>query len=119
MSACYYAQVRGFDIVGQCPQRLAVDMSRYYFAENNSSAIMFAVQFMLNGGRPVAQSIPATEHSVMTSWPTEQAAIENMIEHFGSGLFACVMDSYDYQKALSEVGLNGDEKSLTPPHFTS
>ena len=61
---------------------------------------------MLNGGRPVAQSIPATEHSVMTSWPTEQAAIENMIEHFGSGLFACVMDSYDYQKALSEVRCN-------------
>ena len=52
----------------------------------------------------MAQSIPATEHSVMTAWPTEQAAIENMIEHFGSGLFACVMDSYDYAKALSEVG---------------
>lgn len=29
-------------------------------------------QFMLNGGRPVGQSIPATEHSVMTAWPTEQ-----------------------------------------------
>ena len=41
----------------------------------------------------------------MTAWPTEQAAIENMIEHFGGGLFACVMDSYDYAKALSEVGL--------------
>ena len=51
----------------------------------------------------MAQSIPATEHSVMTAWPTEQAAIENMIEHFGSGLFACVMDSYDYAKALAEV----------------
>jgi hypothetical protein len=39
----------------------------------------------------------------MTSWPSEQAAIENMIEHFGTGIFACVMDSYDYAKALSEV----------------
>ncbi|GFH17266.1 uncharacterized protein HaLaN_13860, partial [Haematococcus lacustris] len=26
-----------------------------------------------------------------------------MIEHFGTGVFACVMDSYDYAKALSEV----------------
>ena len=53
----------------------------------------------MNGGEPVGMSIPATEHSVMTAWHTEKAAIENMIEHFGDGLFACVMDSYDYTKA--------------------
>lgn len=51
----------------------------------------------------MGQSIPATEHSVMTAWPTERAAIENMIEHFGGGVFAVVMDSYDYAKALAEV----------------
>ena len=56
------------------------------------------MQFELNGGEPVAMSIPATEHSVMTCWPSERAAIQNMIDHFGSGLFACVMDSYDYAK---------------------
>ena len=50
----------------------------------------------MNGGEPVGMSIPATEHSVMTAWHTEREAMENMIEHFGSGLFACVMDSYDY-----------------------
>ena len=54
------------------------------------------VQFELNEGDPVGSSVPATEHSVMTSWHTEQAAIENMIQQFGSGMFACVMDSYDY-----------------------
>ena len=43
-------------------------------------------------------SIPATEHSVMTAWHTEKAAIENMIDQFGEGLFACVMDSYDYMR---------------------
>jgi hypothetical protein len=52
----------------------------------------------------VGTSIPATEHSVMTSWPSERAAIANMIHRFGSGIFACVMDSYDYAAALSEVG---------------
>lgn len=48
-------------------------------------------------------SIPATEHSVMTSWPDERAAILNMVARFGDGVFACVMDSYDYAAALSEV----------------
>ena len=53
-------------------------------------------QFALNGGRPVGASIPATEHSVMTAWLSERQAIENMIDRFGTGFFACVMDSYDY-----------------------
>ena len=44
----------------------------------------------------MASSIPATEHSVMTAWPSEREAIENMIQHYGSGLFSVVMDSYDY-----------------------
>lgn len=66
------------------------------------SAAYYA-QFVLNEGRPVASSIPATEHSVMTSWPSERDAISNMISHFGGGIFATVMDSYDYQKALDQV----------------
>lgn len=57
----------------------------------------------MNYGEPVATSIPATEHSVMTSWPTETKAIQNMIEQFGAGVFACVMDSYDYVHALETV----------------
>jgi nicotinamide phosphoribosyltransferase len=64
------------------------------------------VQFHLNGGRPVGMSIPATEHSVMTCWPDERAAIFNMIEHFGTGCFATVMDSYDYGAALEQVRVN-------------
>ena len=54
------------------------------------------MQFHLNDGEPVAMSIPATEHSVMTAWRTEREALENMIDQFGTGIFACVMDSYDY-----------------------
>ncbi len=68
------------------------------------SAAYYA-QFVLNNGRPIGQSLPATEHSVMTSWPTEEAAIRNMIEHFGGEgkTFSVVMDSYDYDAALNEV----------------
>ena len=32
----------------------------------------------------------------MTAWPSEREAIENMIQHYGKGLFSVVMDSYDY-----------------------
>lgn len=39
----------------------------------------------------------------MTAWPTEAAAMNNMIDHFGTGIYACVMDSYDYAK----VGAGG------------
>jgi nicotinic acid phosphoribosyltransferase len=39
----------------------------------------------------------------MTAWPTERAAILNMIDHFGDGTFAIVMDSYDYNEALAKV----------------
>lgn len=36
----------------------------------------------------------------------EAAAISNMIQHFGTGIFATVMDSYDYEKASLELNLN-------------
>jgi nicotinamide phosphoribosyltransferase len=65
----------------------------------------YYAQFTLNNGKPVAQSIPATEHSVMTSWPSEADAIRNMIRKFGGkdNVFACVMDSYDYTNALDNI----------------
>jgi len=68
------------------------------------SAAYYA-QFHLNNGVPVADSIPATEHSVMTAWPTEADAIRNVFRHYaGEGkIFATVMDSYDYENALDKV----------------
>lgn len=73
------------------------------FEGSDTMSAAYYAQFALNDGRPVASSIPATEHSVMTAWPTEKEAILNMIDHFGDGIFATVMDSYDYQRALDEV----------------
>ncbi|KAF6252467.1 Quinolinate phosphoribosyl transferase [Scenedesmus sp. NREL 46B-D3] len=73
------------------------------FDGTDTMSAAYYAQFHLNGGRPVGMSIPATEHSVMTCWPDERAAIYNMIEHFGTGCFATVMDSYDYGAALEQV----------------
>lgn len=73
------------------------------FRGSDTMSACYYAQFKLNEGRPIAQSIPATEHSVMTSWPSEKDAILNMVNKFGAGTFACVMDSYDYTHALNEV----------------
>lgn len=51
-------------------------------------------------------SIPASEHSSVTSWgrDNEYAMIMNYIEqHKGSPIIACVMDSYDIYKAVDTV----------------
>lgn len=39
----------------------------------------------------------------MTSWPSELAAVEHLIDRFGSGVFSVVMDSYDYASALRDI----------------
>lgn len=57
----------------------------------------------MNQNIPIAESIPATEHSVMTCFNDEKEAILKVIEKFGTNIFACVMDSYDYSAALRDV----------------
>jgi len=56
-------------------------------------------------------SIPASEHSTMTSWgrPAEADAYRNMIQRFGGQqkLLACVIDSYDLWNAVDNI--IGDE----------
>lgn len=50
-------------------------------------------------------SIPAMEHSTVTSWGEEfeSDAYENMIDRFPNGLVACVIDSYDPHRAVAEI----------------
>ena len=73
------------------------------FTGSDTMSAAYYAQYHLNGGKPVANSSPATEHSVMTSFKTEREAILHMIENFGAGVFACVMDSYDYAEALESI----------------
>jgi len=50
-------------------------------------------------------SIPATEHSTITSWGRENEleAYRNVLTQFPSGLLACVSDSYDIFKAVNTL----------------
>ncbi len=57
------------------------------------------------GERMAGFSIPAAEHSTITSWgrENEAAAYRNMLESFPTGLVAVVSDSYDIYKACAEL----------------
>lgn len=52
-------------------------------------------------------SIPAAEHSTITTWHDEKAAFRNMLEQFPTGLVAVVSDSYDIYNACKNIW--GDE----------
>jgi len=57
-------------------------------------------------GCPMAGgSIPASEHSTITAWGREGEvdAFRNMLEHYPSGVVACVSDSYDIFRACTEL----------------
>lgn len=60
-------------------------------------------------------SIPASEHSTITSWGREHEvdAMRNMLEQFPSGLMACVSDSFDIFNACANLwGTELKEKVL-------
>ncbi|KAJ1653552.1 hypothetical protein IWQ61_006346 [Dispira simplex] len=73
------------------------------FNGTDTLSAAYYAQFHLNDGEPVGTSIPATEHSVMTSYHHELDAILAVIDKFGAGTFACVMDSYDYRYAMEKL----------------
>ena len=52
-----------------------------------------------------AFSIPASEHSTITSWgkENEQYAYANMLDQYPDGLVACVSDSYDIRNAVEKL----------------
>jgi nicotinamide phosphoribosyltransferase len=52
-----------------------------------------------------AFSIPASEHSTITSWGEEHEvdAYKNMLDQYPEGLVACVSDSYDIRNAVENL----------------
>ena len=80
------------------------------FTGSDTMPACYHAQFNLNGGKPVGSSIPATEHSVMTSFPDEITAVRHMLTMFGQnplvnqlGILATVGDSYNYKDFLEKV----------------
>ena len=81
------------------------------FDGSDTMSACFHVQYHLNGGNPVGSSIPATEHSVMTSYDEEYQAMENLMTQYKGQMVACVMDSYNYDNAL-ETHLPNVQKKI-------
>ncbi|EGF76790.1 hypothetical protein BATDEDRAFT_33807 [Batrachochytrium dendrobatidis JAM81] len=83
-------------VIGGCAHLLNFE------GTDTMSAAWYA-QFHLNDSIPVGYSIPATEHSIMTAFRNEKLAMLHLLDQFGSGVCACVMDSYDYTAALENI----------------
>lgn len=77
------------------------------FMGTDTFEALFGAMHYYNTEAVVGFSIPASEHSTITSWgrENETAACANMITQFsGKGkLYACVSDSYDIWNAISNI----------------
>jgi nicotinamide phosphoribosyltransferase len=74
-----------------------------FMGTDTLSALLLLRQYY--GCRLAGFSIPAAEHSTITSWGKEQEAeaFRNMLEAFPDGLVAVVSDSYDVFHACREL----------------
>ena len=77
-----------------------------FMGTDTMSAVLHVMD--IYGGDVCGFSIPASEHSTITSWDRENEveAYRNMLTQFGKkdAIFACVSDSYDIYKACEMWG---------------
>ncbi len=68
------------------------------------AAIEFLREYYHPGDQLIGASIPASEHSTITSWgaDNELEAMRNMLKSYPTGHVACVSDSYNIWRACSE-----------------
>lgn len=64
---------------------------------HNGTDILIAVEYAMrmNRDRPIGESIPAMAHCTITAFTKERDAMEQMIDKYGEGVYAIVLDSYD------------------------
>ena len=75
-----------------------------FSGSDNISAIDLIMTYY-NTDEMLAFSIPASEHSTITSWGEENEvkAYENMLDAYPTGIRACVSDSYNILRACEEL----------------
>lgn len=76
-----------------------------FMGTDTGQALFHAMTYYGAPMNGVAASIPASEHSTITSWgrKDEVKAFENMLDQFGDGLVACVSDSYNVYDAVQDL----------------
>merc|ERR1740121_2766114 len=75
-----------------------------HFCSTDTVAGIVAAQAFYGAKMPGA-SIPASEHSTITSWGREHEidALKNMLDVYPTGLVACVSDSYNIYDACEKM----------------
>lgn len=83
-----------------------------FIGSDNMPALVMTMEYY-GATSPAAFSIPASEHSTITSWTKsgEVDAMRNMLTQYPTGLVACVSDSYDIYNACSNLW-GGELKDL-------
>lgn len=76
----------------------------HFLGSDTVAGVLLLADYYNAAGMP-AFSIPASEHSTITSWGEEGEvkAMENMLDQYPEGLVACVSDSFDIEKACTEL----------------
>ena len=76
-----------------------------FMGSDTGVAGLHAMEFYNAPFEGVDASVPASEHSTITSWGKENEvkAFENMLDKFGSGLVSVVSDSYDIYNACTNL----------------
>eukprot|EP00438_Fugacium_kawagutii_P033478 Skav230631 [mRNA] locus=scaffold1673:212633:230604:+ [translate_table: standard] len=74
------------------------------FLGTDTVAALLCCRRYYGASKAAGHSIPASEHSTITSWGVEHEkdAMKNMLQQYPSGLVACVSDSFDVFKACKE-----------------
>ena len=65
-------------------------------------AAFYAMKYR-NDGKQVSSSIPAMAHCTVAPHNTERDAFSQMIDTYGHGVYAMVMDSFDFERAVMEI----------------
>lgn len=74
------------------------------FSGTDTIAGIIVAQDYYRSNKMLGNSVPAAEHSTITSWGKEHEvdAFRNMLEQFPEGIVAVVSDSYDIYHAVSQ-----------------
>lgn len=88
-----------------CPEQAALGGAAHLVNFQGTDTVPGLVLAKKFYGEPMAGfSIPASEHSTITSWGenNEVDALRNMLHQYPNGLVACVSDSFDIFRACSD-----------------
>lgn len=76
----------------------------FWGSDTIEGAVELEDTFGINDMYPcVAYSIPAREHATTTIYENEDDAFKNSIKNWGDGIYAMVIDSYDYEAAVERL----------------